>query len=232
MGRKLVAALGGTAVALAGAGAVAHVDVASGPGFAGKSQEITLAVGHGCEGKDTASVRVQIPEGVASVRAVPGGLGKATVETDATGLVTAVTWQKDDADLAPADLHYYKVALRIRVPDRPFTTLFFPTRQTCKADDGTPIVVDWVSTLPSEGEEGPEPAPALKILPVRQPGWNKYTVPVAIDDLGAWFGDAQIVWRGNAAFSANPLTAEQIAGTPGVTALASLAANDEIWVRY
>jgi hypothetical protein len=50
--------------------------------------------------------------------------------------------------------------------------------------------------------------------------------------LKAFFGDAQIVWKGTAAFSANPTTAGLIAGTSGVTALTSIAAGDVIWVKH
>ena len=63
-------------------------------------------------------------------------------------------------------------------------------------------------------------------------GWNKYIVAAAVPDVAALFGDAQIVWKGTAAYSANPTTAELIGATPGVTALTALAANDEIWVKY
>jgi hypothetical protein len=77
-----------------------------------------------------------------------------------------------------------------------------------------------------------EPAPGLLIVPAHVPGWNKVTVPAAVADLGVYFGDALIVWKGTAAFSANPATKDMIAGTPGVTALTSLAASDEIWVKY
>ncbi len=35
------------------AAAVAHISVPSGPAFAGATQEITLGVGHGCEGAPT-----------------------------------------------------------------------------------------------------------------------------------------------------------------------------------
>ena len=76
-----------------------------------------------------------------------------------------------------------------------------------------------------------EPAPEL-VMPARKTGWNKYPVPQAVSDLAAPFGDAQIVWKGAAAYSANPATVELIAATSGVTPLTSLAANDEIWVKY
>ena len=58
--------------------------------------------------------------------------------------------------------------------------------------------------------------------------------PKQIDDIKdlTIFKDALIVWRGNAAYSANPNTVAQIKAEAGVTELTELKANDEIWVRY
>jgi hypothetical protein len=58
------------------------------------------------------------------------------------------------------------------------------------------------------------------------------TRALTIEEIATYFGDAQIVWRGNAAYSPNANTMSQIAATMGVTALGSVAANDELWVRY
>jgi uncharacterized protein YcnI len=226
------ASLVGAAVSLVSTLATAHVSVASGPGFADTSQEIVFGVGHGCEGADTSGVRVEIPAEVTSVRVMPNVFGRATIEKDAADLIRAVLWQKDPADVLDSDFGYYKMSLRIRVPNQPFTTLLFPSRQTCTAADGTISTVDWIAATESPDGGGPEPAPALQILPARVSGWNKFTVPVAIADLGTFFEDALIVWKGSAAYSANPTTSELITGTPGVTALTSLNANDEIWVKY
>ena len=144
---------------------------------------------------------------------------------DGAGNVTSVTWQKDDANALPDDSAYYKLTLRLRPPNAPFTTLHFPTHQTCRTAGGTPLpVVDWVA-LPG-ADAGAEPAPTLVLLPARSPGWNKYTVPVAVKDLSI-FKDAHIVWKGNAAYSANPNTVAQIKSEAGVTELSELAANDE-----
>jgi hypothetical protein len=77
-----------------------------------------------------------------------------------------------------------------------------------------------------------EPAPALRVVPARRPGWNKYVVTQAMSDLSVFFGDAQIAWKGAAAYSANPATVGLIAATAGVTPLTSLAPNDEVWVKY
>jgi uncharacterized protein YcnI len=225
--------LAGAAISLLAATAGAHIEVASGPGFANTSQEITFGVGHGCSGIDTYSVKIDIPAGVSSVRAETSDFGKATVEKDAAGNVIAVNWTKAAADLLDSDTNYYKLVLRLKVPNAPFTTIFFPAHQTCMATDGGTTVVDWVGTMPAPPDGGgPEPAPALKIVPARRAGWNKLTVPAAVSDLSGFFGDALIVWKGTAAYSSNPATADLIMKTSGVTALGALAANDEVWVKY
>jgi periplasmic copper chaperone A len=232
MTRAVTTFLASLSILLIGSSARAHISVASGPGFANATQEITFGVGHGCEGLDTYTVKIDIPASVTSVRALPGDFGKATAQTDAAGLVTSVTWQRRDADLLDVDTNYYKLVLRLKVPNQPFTRIFFPAHQTCKNSAGMTKVVDWVATgaIPDGGMD--EPAPALNILPARVTGWNKFTVTAAVTDLAGTFGDALIVWKGTAAYSSNPNTAALIKTTSGVTALSSLAANDEIWVKY
>jgi uncharacterized protein YcnI len=214
--------------------AEAHVSIASGAATANATQEITFGVGHGCAGADTYRVRVSIPAGVTSVRPLRSDFGKPSVEKDTTGAITAVVWQKADADALEADIAYYKLVIRLKVPNKPFTTYFFKAHQTCRAMDGTLSTVDWtmLPTDPVVDGGADEPAAALVVLPARQPGWNKYTVAAPVADVSAIFSDAQIVWKGTAAFSSNPNTAALIGSTAGVTGLTSLAASDEIWVKY
>jgi periplasmic copper chaperone A len=231
MKRHAAATLIATGVWVLAGGASAHVSIVSGPGFADNSQEISFGVGHGCEGSDTLSVRVEIPPEVVSVRALNSDLGPARVELDDAGLVRAVSWEKNESSVLDGDYNYYKVTLRLKVPNAPFTALYFPTRQVCRSPDGEETVVDWVSTDP-EPAEGSEPAPALTILPKRFPGWNKFTLAAAVSDPAVFFADAQIVWKGDAAYSANPFTTELIGQTEGVSALESLDAGDEVWVKY
>jgi periplasmic copper chaperone A len=218
-----LAALSATALA------PAHISISSGPATANKSQEVAFSVGHGCEGADTASVTVEIPEGVTSVRPMTSDFGQTSLTTDDAGVVTAVTWTKLSSSVLPADVAYYKLIVRLKTPDAPFSTLHFPTHQTCLDADGKESVVDWVAL-----EETPdaEPAPALTIVPPRFPGWNKLTVSQDISDLAVFFADAQIVWKGDAAYSINPTTVELIGETDGVTRLEKLRAKDEVWVRY
>jgi len=217
--------------ALKPANAHAHVSIASGLAFANTTQEVVFGVGHGCAGADTSSVQIEIPAGVGSVRPIASGFGQVDVETDASGAVVAVTWQKDDSSVLDVDAQYYKLTVRLKLPNEPFSTLYFPAHQTCRAKDGTTTVVDWVGIDVAEGGDV-EPAPALRLVPARFPGWNKFTVPSALTDLASFFADAQIVWRANAAYSSSPTTTELIAGTSGVSSLSGLDAGDEIWVKY
>lgn len=225
--KRIFAAVVSGAVLLSSALASAHVSITSGPVTADQSQVVTFGVGHGCEGPDTYTIRVEIPAGVTSVRPEPSTFGKATVEKT-NGVVTAVIWQKAEADLLPEDTQYYRLSVRFKAPNAPFTRVPFPVRQTCKVPGGATSIVDWTSTVENQGE----PAPMLVILPAHKPGWNKVTIPAAIPDLSVYFSDAEIVWKGNAAYSANSETAALAAGTEGATALTSLAAGDQVWVKY
>jgi uncharacterized protein YcnI len=233
MQRTVSALLAVAGVFLVPASAMAHISVASGSGLANTTQEIAFSVGHGCEGKDTYSVKVDIPAGVTSVRPLRSDFGKVSVEKNAAGDVIAVIWQKADQDLLASDFGYYKLSVRLKLPNQPFTTLYFPTHQTCKASDGTLLTTHWIGTSGhSGGSEAEEPAPAVQIVPARKTGWNKFTVPAAVPDLSLFFGDAQIVWKGTAAYSSNPATTELAKATSGVSELTSLQAGDEIWVKY
>jgi periplasmic copper chaperone A len=234
MSPRLVALLAG--FALVPSAALAHVSIISGPATANASVEITFGVGHGCATDDTYSVRVEIPAGVTGLRTETSDFGKATVEKDASGNVIAVLWQKAEADLLPGDTGYYKLTLRAKLPNTPFTSLYFPARQTCKSATGTLSVVDWkrIGAQPTDAGTLDEPSPVLLIVPAHKLGWNKYTVPAAIADVGSsgFFNDARILWRGTEAFSSNPATVSQIESTAGVGKLTSLEANQEIWVKY
>lgn len=228
----MTAALTAAGISLSAGLASAHVGVSPATGTADATTELFFDVGHGCENADTLSITVDIPAGVTGVRGVPNAFGKVKVNRDATDTVVSVSWEKPVEELLERDNNFYKLGIRAKLPKTPFAPVYFPIHQVCQRADGTKIVADWVSTEPGEGESGPKPAAALLVLPARKPGWNKYTVPVAVDRLDVVFADAQIVWKGNAGYSVNPNTVEQIKATEGATALTALAAGDEIWVKY
>lgn len=228
---RSLAALGGAAL-LVSSSALAHVSV-SNPGIAGTQQVITFGVGHGCEGADTVSIEVSIPEEVTQVRVLvgPAGFGNPEITRNDADLITKVKWTK--AEALPGDDMYYQFGLRVRVPDRPFTTLLFPTLQTCVNEDGEELTANWALS-PEEAAEGGDhalEAPALRVLPARKGGWNKYTVPRRITDLSI-FDDAQIVWHGDKAYSSNAATQALIESDDSVDELTEIPANAEIWVRY
>ena len=229
MTRSTEAILLGAAISLVPAMAAAHISI-SGPGQANATQTIVLGVGHGCEGMDTYSVKVDIPADVTSVRPLPSDFGRVSVQTDPTGAVTSVTWQRTADETLSGDVAYYELKIRLKLPDKPFTTIHFPTHQVCRGPDGGMSETHWIQTSPDAG--GDEPAPALKLVPTHRAGWNKFTVAQATTDLYGLFNDALIVWKDNAAFSANTATADLIKTTAGVTTLTSLDANDVIWVKY
>lgn len=213
--------------------ALAHVGLPDGAtGAAGTNQVLTFGVGHGCEGADTVAIEIMIPENVTAVRALmgPAPFGEPTLTVSDAELVTSVKWSKDTA--RAADDSYYQFAIRVGVPEAPFSTIYFPVRQTCETSAGDELVIDWALTEADieAGEEG-EPASGLKIIPAYVPGWNKITVEDGLEDL-SYFDNAQIVWSGDAAYSSNPVTKSQIAAEDDVDELTEIEAGAEIWVKY
>ena len=213
-----------TLLALASSPAMAHIDLTA-PGIAGTRQILNFQVGHGCAGDDTVRIEIRLPTEITSVRAVPWQFGTAEVQRNAADVPVAVVWTKTDA--APSDDQLYTVSLRVTVPDMPFSTLYFPAIQTCRSASGVETVAEWIG-LPGDPDE---PAPALRILPRRFPGWNRYTVPAAITSLSI-FDDAEIVWQGDAAYSSNPAIMALIESEPGVSVLTEVVPGADVWVRY
>jgi uncharacterized protein YcnI len=216
--------------------AQAHISITSGPAIANKSQIITLGVGHGCTDAnnkklDTVKIKVIIPDGVTGARALRSDFGKPTaIKTGTT--VTAIEWTKPASELLDGDDAYYEIKIRAAIPNTPFAKLKFVVEQTC--EDSTThaqIVSNWDA---DEGSTTGEPAPQLVVVPAHSTGWTKITAARAltIEEVATYLGDATIVWKGSAAYSSNANTAAMIASTPGVTKLESVAANDEIWVKY
>lgn len=221
--------------ALAGV-AQAHISITSGPAIANKSQIITFGVGHGCTDAnnkklDTVKIKVIIPDGVTSVRAFRSDFGKPALTKTGT-TVTAVEWTKPASELLDGDDGYYEIKIRAAVPNTPFAKVKFVVEQTC--EDSTThaqIVSNWDA---DDGATTGEPAPQLVVVPAHSTGWTRIMVPRALtkEELATYLGDAQIVWKGSAAYSSNANTAAMITATSGVAALDGVSANDELWVKY
>lgn len=209
-------------------GAQAHIGV-DGQLTAGGSGILTFGVGHGCAGVDTVRVRIGIPEEVTAVRGLTSAWGEGTFERDETERVVAVTFEKETA--RATDDQYYQFSLRVSAPNAAFSTLYFPVTQTCRTPEGVETVVEWDDIGDHDDPAVVEPAATAVIFPARTLGWNRYTVPDHVHDLGI-FDDARIVWAGTAAYSANEETTALIESDPDVDTLEEIEAGQEIWVLY
>jgi hypothetical protein len=142
-------------------------------------------------------------------------------------------WTRNPADLQASDVAYYELTLCLKVNDVPFTKIPWVITQVCRPQGGT--VADDVTVVWTGPSSNPEPSPNLVVVPVHTTGWHKITMTTAVAaaDMGIFFGDAQIVWKGTSAFSANAFTTALITMTTGVTPLTTgLVSGDEIWVKY
>lgn len=197
----------------------AHVSFVANNAYAGKSYIATANIPHGCSDTngtqyDTVKVEISIPAGFTGVRPQDSGFGPAAVEKDASGKVTKLIWTKSAAAL-PEDTHFYQLSFRGTLPNTPLQSLEFVTKQTCSGN----------TTKTWEGAD----VPALRILPARASGWNKYTAQTTINEvtIKAFFADAHIVWSNGAAYSANTVTAGLITNK-----LTTIPLGAEFWVKY
>lgn len=213
--------------------AQAHVSVISPPAMVDATSTVELGVPHGCEGKDVSRVEVTVPENFTSIRPRDALLGPATFEKDeATGRITKIIWTKPQGAVLPADTHYYTVSFRAKMPNTPFATVYLPTTQYCKGDNGEELAVAWdqISTDHSNHDTS-KPAPAMLIFPVRYAGWNQFSSQEHLHDMTV-FKDAQIVWKGNAAYSSNPVTTQMIQNDSSLTPLTEIHPGDSFWVKF
>ncbi|MGH6901620.1 MAG: YcnI family protein [Geminicoccaceae bacterium] len=169
MFRPLVAAAFGAVVA-APHMLAAHVTLESREAAPDASYKAVLRVGHGCEGKSTTAIRVQIPEGVIAVKPMPKpGWQVDTVKdkydrpydyfgSELTEGVRQVAWTGGEL----RDDFYDEFVFVGRLTGfEPGTVLHFPTVQECAEG-----VHRWIE-IPAAGQdpdELDEPAPQLTII--------------------------------------------------------------------
>lgn len=134
------------ALSVAGA-ASAHVAADPGQAMAGSYQAVRFRVGHGCsEGAATTALRIEIPAGMASVKAQPKPGWKLGFERQ-DGRIVAVTWRGRLA----AD-EFDEFALFLHLPEQP-ASLAFPAIQTCGRETAR-----WT------GDDAKHPAPTLRLV--------------------------------------------------------------------
>lgn len=169
MSIRLVAAA--AIVALGATAARAHVTLETREAPADSYYKAAFNVGHGCKGSPTVRVRVRIPDGVVAVKPQPkagwelaitkGQL--ATPYSDGHGGtisegVTEVTWSGGKL----LDEHFDQFILRVKLPNKPNSFVYFPVVQECEQGAHR-----WIE-IPAEGKtlgDYKEPAAALKLTP-------------------------------------------------------------------
>jgi len=159
--------------ALAASPAVAHVYLEGKQTTVGSSYKAVFAVPHGCSGSPTVKIRVQIPEGVISVKPMPkAGWNVDVVEgpyasaydyhgNKLTSGVKEVVWS--GGKLPDQNYDEFVVSSFLTDTLKPNTTLYFPVVQECEKG-----VSRWIE-IPAEGaahsHEDKSPAPGVKLLP-------------------------------------------------------------------
>ena len=164
-------------------------------------------------------------------------------------------------EVSASDDYYYSVALRFSIPKgMAFKSLYFPAYQHCivpGAEEEEDLVSAWVKPASHNhsghtGDQGDDDdsefvddtpnvtridsAPRLLILPAHHSGWNKISSGEkhihGAEELARFFGDAEIIWADDKAFSTNPYTMELIESDPDVTVLDEIHNDTDIWVKY
>ena len=160
-------------LALATAGAQAHVALEHQAAPAGSSYRATFQVGHGCGAAPTRQLSVAVPPGIADAHPMPKPGWSLDIQREklaqpvvrdgrtVTDRVARITWTaKTPADMLPGE-QYDEFVLAARLPAEP-GTLYWPVTQVCE-----PGRADWVE-VPAPGQwphDLKHPAPALEILP-------------------------------------------------------------------
>ena len=148
----------------------AHATLETREAPAGSTYKAVLRVPHGCDGKATLKVRIQIPEGFYNVKPMPkadwtletvkGAYAKAYDNhgTQLTEGVREIVWTGNLPD-AFYDEFVFRGTIDKAIPEG--TVIYFPTVQEC---DGA--AERWIE-IPAEGQkpddlEGPAPALTVK----------------------------------------------------------------------
>ena len=151
--------------------ALAHATLEQSEAPEGATYKAVMRIGHGCDGEPTQKLRVQIPEGVISVKPMPkAGWALETVKgayekeydyfgTKLTEGVKELVWTGE----LPDD-YYDEFVFRGTITEAfpAGSTVYFPTVQECANG-----AERWIE-IPAEGQDPHElegPAPGVKIVP-------------------------------------------------------------------
>jgi periplasmic copper chaperone A len=168
--KKLV--LTAALIAIGAGAAIAHTSLETKEAPVGASYKAVFRVPHGCDGKPTNAVRVQIPEGVIAVKPMPkpgwtlekvSGAYEKSYDNHGTPTkegVKEVLWKGGHLGDDEYDEFVVRVYLTSDLPAG--KVLYFPTVQECPEG----AAERWIE-IPAEGQSGDDlefPAPGVKLL--------------------------------------------------------------------
>lgn len=157
------------ATVMAAGPSVAHMVLQQGEAAAGSYYKAVFGTGHGCQGSPTIRVRIQIPDGVSSVKPQPKpGWQLTTVKKTyktpiidhgrtITEGVGEVIWSAGKL----LDENYDEFVVQVKLPDTAGTTVYFPAIQECEVG-----VNRWIE-IPEAGKtrrDYKEPAPQVVLV--------------------------------------------------------------------
>ena len=152
--------------------AIAHVTLEQGEAVVGSPYKAVLGVPHGCDGKPTIAIRVQIPEGAIAAKPMPKQgwtldkvKGKYAKSYDDYGTplsegVKEIGWSGGSLPDDEYDEFVVRVMLTADLPVGQI--LYFPVVQEC------PGAIDRWIQIPAAGQSEGDletPAPGVKLLP-------------------------------------------------------------------
>lgn len=171
-----VGLIGGAVLALAvPAMASAHVSVSPDELIAGDHGVLTFSFAHGCENSPTTSLRVTMPEGLASVAPTMDSDWTIDIEKGDDGLVSAVTYTA--VAPVPTDLRG-AVSMSVGLDEDTPDSLAFPVIQTCV--EGS---TEWTQ-LAEEGEDPHSldaPAPVVTVAAAATDGHGEHDSSATAD---------------------------------------------------
>lgn len=148
---RSIALAGGLLVATA---ADAHVSLQPATAAAGGYQVLRFGVGHGCDGKATTALRIDIPAGMSTARPQPKPGWTLRVETGPDGAVSAIVWR----GRLPADrFDEFLILAKLPAKEGP---LAFPATQSCGN-----VETRWEEDVVPGADRPKHPAPTLILTP-------------------------------------------------------------------
>ncbi len=204
------------------ASAFAHATLETKEAAVGGSYKAIVKIGHGCEGSPTLKVRVQIPEGVISVKPMP----KAGWTLETTKGAYAKPYKYYRRELSEgvkeivwtgtlSDEHYDEFVFASYLTDSlaPGTTAYFPVSEECEKG-----VHAWV-VIPQPGQDAhalKSPAPGVRLTAAKSAASASYKVGALVLDapwIRATPGGAQVAGGYVKITNSGPETDRLIGGT-------------------